>query len=128
VSATNFDEGDWLVDELFEVPFVDWEVVLPLMNNSLVVIQKIRPQSHRYIARRAGFVPASNVNGSRILFRKIRMASLLSLPVSPPYHAKKTVETNHANTTRARSAWAGDQQSGNITNDGIAIIAGRNIP
>src|SRR6185312_2949281 len=45
-SAADFDEGDRLVHELFEVAFINWEVVLPFMNDPLVVIEEIGPKSH----------------------------------------------------------------------------------
>ena len=45
--AADFNEGDRLVDELIKMPLVNWEIVLPFMYQSLIVVEGIRPESHK---------------------------------------------------------------------------------
>jgi hypothetical protein len=39
--TTNFQERDWLVHEIFEMPLINGKVVLPFMNNPLVVGEEV---------------------------------------------------------------------------------------
>ena len=44
--TTDLDEGHGLVNEVFKVAFVNRKIMLPLVNNSLVVGKEVGPKSH----------------------------------------------------------------------------------
>src|SRR5207248_2558328 len=51
-SASDFDQRDRLVHKLFEMAFVNWKIVLPFVNQPLVVMENVRPKSHHSASNR----------------------------------------------------------------------------